>query len=70
MSENNRQRKGGLSKGVVWFFVFAIACVVAFLIVGLVKTCTADHEEKELEEQIIQQEELGKLSVSNIQSIA
>lgn len=45
-------RKGCNRKGVIWFFIFAIACVAAFLIVGLVRTCTADHEEdKALEQQ-------------------
>ena len=55
MSENNRERKGGLNKRIVLFFVFAIACIAAFLIVLLVKTCEADHEEKMEEEAIEQQ---------------
>ena len=56
MSENNRNQKGGLlGKPVVLFFVFAFLCVLAFLIVILVKSCDADHEEK-VEEQIMQEE--------------
>lgn len=47
MSENNKERKSSLDKRIVWFFVFAILCVAAFLIVGLVRTCTTEHEEKE-----------------------
>ena len=56
MSENNNERKSGLDKRIVLFFVFAVLCVAAFLIVILVKSCDADHEEKEYEE--IQQEEV------------
>ena len=56
MSENNRKQRGGLlGKPVVLFFVFAVLCVVAFLIVILVKSCDADHEEK-VEEQIMQED--------------
>ena len=54
MSKNNNERKGGLDKRIVLFFVFAVLCVAAFLVVILVKSCDADHEEKEYEE--IQQE--------------
>lgn len=53
MSDNN-QKRSSLSKPVVLFFVFAVLCVAAFLIVILVKSCDADHEEK-----IIEQEEIG-----------
>lgn len=60
MSEREQEnRKGCNRKGLIWFFVFAIAVVAAFLIVGLVKTCTAEHEEKMEEE--IQQEEIGMI---------
>ena len=59
MSENNRERRGGLDKRIVLFFVFAILCVAAFLIVILVKSCEADHEEK-VEQQIIQ-DDLGMI---------
>ena len=56
MSENNRKQRGGvLGKPVVLFFVFAVLCVVAFLIVILVKSCDADNEEK-VEEQIMQED--------------
>lgn len=64
MSENNRERKSGLDKRVVLFFVFAIVVVAAFLIVGLVKTCSADHEEQK-EEQVLQ-EELGMATPQEI----
>ena len=63
MSTNNRERKSSLDKRVILFFVFAVCCVAAFLIVILVKSCDADHEEK-IEEQI-QQENLGVLPVSH-----
>lgn len=56
MSAQEQKRKG-LNRRVVMFFVFAIACVAAFLIVGLVRTCNAEHEEKQ-EEKVLQ-EELG-----------
>ena len=59
MSENNRERRGGLDKRIVLFFVFAILCVAAFLIVILVKSCEADHEEK-VEQEIIQ-DDLGMI---------
>lgn len=55
MSENNKERKSSLDKRIVWFFVFAILCVAAFLIVGLVRTCTTEHEEKEEEQIELQQ---------------
>lgn len=55
MNEKRKERRGGLDKRIVWFFVFAILCVAAFFIVGLVRTCTTDHEEK-VEEEILQQD--------------
>lgn len=55
MSENNKERKSSLDKRIVWFFVFAILCVAAFLIVVLVRTCTTEHEEKEEEQIELQQ---------------
>lgn len=64
MSKNNQERKSSLSKPVVLFFVFAVLCVVAFLIVILVKSCDADHEDKILEEQI-QQNEIGMIPNSD-----
>ncbi|MCH5229885.1 MAG: hypothetical protein J1F12_07840 [Muribaculaceae bacterium] len=56
MSAQELENRKGCNRRVIWFFVFAIACVAAFLIIGLVKTCTADHEEKEMEE--IEQQEI------------
>lgn len=56
MSAQELENRKGCNKRVILFFTFAVACVVAFLIVGLVKTCKADHEEKEEEEQILEQE--------------
>lgn len=58
MSANNDERKSTLSKRVVLFFVFAVLCVASFLIVILVKSCDADHEEKEFMEQ---QETIGMI---------
>lgn len=58
MSAQGNERRKGLNRPVVWFFILAAACVIAFLIVGLVKTCNADHEDKRIEEEI-QQQELG-----------
>lgn len=66
MSENNRQRKGGLDKRIVLFFVFAVACVVAFLIVILVKSCDADHEEK-VDQELLQNEVVMVPQASSIQ---
>ena len=57
MSAQEFENKRGCNRRVLLFFIFAILCVAAFLIIGLVKTCNADHEEKEIEE--IQQEETG-----------
>ena len=62
MSAQELGNRRGCNRRFVWFFIFAIACVVAFLIVGLVKTCNAEHEEKEIEE--IQQEEVVMLPQS------
>ena len=56
MSSQELENRKGCNRRVIMFFVFAIACVAAFLIIGLVKTCKADHEEKEMEE--VQQEEI------------
>ena len=65
MSENNMQKKKkGLKSPITLFFLFAIACVIAFLIVALVKTCTADHEEEKYENEILQQE-LGMATQSD-----
>ena len=56
MSAQELENRRGCNRRVIMFFVFAVACVVAFLIVGLVKTCKAEHEEKEVEEQVLEQE--------------
>ena len=66
MKTNDTQRKG-CSKPVVAFMGMAILIVAAFLIVMLVKTCDADHEEKEM----IEQQELGHVApieISDFQS--
>lgn len=60
MSAQELQNRKGCNRRVVLFFVFAILCVAAFLIIGLVRTCEADHEDKEIEE-IEQQEEVSML---------
>ena len=65
MSVKEQGKKSGLNKSVVWFFVFAIAIVAAFLIVGLVKTCTAEHEEDQLEKEIMQENALGYIPGDN-----
>ena len=67
MDTQATEKKSGCSKRVVLFFGFAIAIVAAFLIVMLVKTCDADHEEKEM----IEQQELGHVApieISDFQS--
>lgn len=56
MSEKNQERKSTLGKPVVLFFIFAVLCVAAFLIVMLVKSCDADHEEDAIEQEIQQEE--------------
>lgn len=63
MSAQELEKRKGCNKRVVLFFIFAVLCVAAFLIVGLVKTCNAEHEEK-LENQI-QQEEVAMLPSVN-----
>ena len=56
MNSQELEKRKGCNKRVVLFFIFAICCVAAFLIVGLVKTCSTDHEEKVEEEQLLQDE--------------
>ena len=46
------KRKSTLKPATVLFFVFAALCVIAFLIVILVKSCEADHEENQLIKEI------------------
>lgn len=57
MSAQELEKRKGCNRRVVIFFVFAVLCVAAFLIVGLVKTCNAEHEEKV--DETIEQQELG-----------
>lgn len=64
MSAQELENRKGCNKRVLLFFIFAVLCVAAFLIVGLVKTCDAEHEEKEIEE--IQQEEVVMLPQTEI----
>ena len=47
MKTNDTERKGCKRPAVVTFLGIAILIVVAFLIVGLVKTCQSDHESDE-----------------------
>lgn len=68
MSANELENRKGCNRRVIWFFIFAIACVAAFLIIGLVKTCNAEHEEKEIEE--IQQEEVANVPQYSIEMLA
>lgn len=46
-----RRRKSSLKPATVAFFVFAFLCVLAFLIVILVKSCQAEHQEDQLLEE-------------------
>lgn len=68
MSAQESGNKKGSRRGILWFFIFAIACVAAFLIVGLVKTCNAEHEEKAIEEEI-QQEQVGVIQSAEIDQL-
>ena len=43
MTPQELEKRKGCNKNVLVFFIIAIACVVAFLIVGLVRTCDSDH---------------------------
>lgn len=56
MSAQEFENRKGCNRRVILFFVLAIACVAAFLIVGLVRTCDADHEEKALENEVQQEQ--------------
>lgn len=62
MSAQEIENRKGCNRRVVWFFVFAVACVAAFLIVGLVRTCTTEHQEKE--EIELQETSMVKSSLS------
>lgn len=50
MSEQELEKRKGCNKPVVLFFVFAIVIVAALFIIGIVTTCSTEHEEK-VEEQ-------------------
>ena len=54
MNNEHNPRRRGLSLPVVLFFVFAILVIGAFLIVGLVKSCSSDEEQKR-EETVLEQ---------------
>ena len=54
MDNNSTPKRRGLSMPVIVFFVFAIAIVGAFLIVGLCKSCSSDEEQRH-EDNIIEQ---------------
>lgn len=58
------RKRSTLRPSTVLFFVFAILCVVAFLIVILVKSCEADHEEDQLLEETEQMSQLPTASNS------
>ena len=55
MSAQELENRKGCNRRVVLFFIIAVLCVAAFLIIGLVRTCDTDHEEKV--ESEIQQEQ-------------
>lgn len=59
MSAQENEKRKGCSRPVIMFFIFAVAIVIAFLIVGLVKTCNAEHEEDRIEQQIEEENSLG-----------
>ena len=67
MSEQERRSRKGMKSPVTWFFIMAICCVVAFLIVALVKTCTAEHEEKQAEQEL--QELVGEVPTLEIHNL-
>lgn len=69
MSAQELEKRKGCNQRVLWFFIFAVACVAAFLIIGLVKTCKADHEDKE-EEKLIEQQEIVMASQSSLDYFA
>lgn len=69
MSGNNKEQRQGINKRVLLFFLFAVMCVAAFLIVILVKSCEADHEEK-VEDQLLQEEvSMNSPSIETIQML-
>lgn len=65
MSAQELENRKGCNRRVILFFVFAVAVVAAFLIIGLVKTCSTDHEEKEIEKQIEEEQVMNYLPSSS-----
>lgn len=57
MSAQEFENRKGCNRRVILFFVFAILVVAAFFIVGLVRTCSTEHEEKEAEKRTEQLEQ-------------
>ena len=47
--ETNDTQKKGCSRPVIVFLSIAVLIVAAFLIVGLVRTCDAEHEMEEID---------------------
>ena len=60
-----KRKRSSLKLPVVLFFVFAFLCVIAFLIVILVKSCEADHEENEFIENTEQVAQLPNFDSSH-----
>lgn len=56
-NRHNHNNEGGRrnTPAVKMFFLFSMLCVVAFLIVALVKTCSTEHEENEAEKELIEE---------------
>lgn len=72
MSAQEMENRRGCNKNVILFFVFAICIIAAFLIIGLVKTCNAEHEEDNeiKEEQVIEQATGSLLSTQNFELLS
>lgn len=60
MSAQELEKRKGCNRNVVVFLIIAVLCIAAFLIIGLVKTCSADHEEKV--DQNLPQNEVAMIS--------
>lgn len=63
MSSQELENRKGCNRRVILFFVFAILCVAAFLIIGLVRTCNAEHQEAA--EETIEQADVAHVSTYN-----
>ena len=68
MSEQEKRERKGLKSPVMWFFIMAICCVVAFLIVALVKSCDAERADEKAEKDL--QELVGMAPSYEIQDLA